>query len=608
MVALRRLKSISNPERKKKHHDRHSPAETVRKSDRGNVLLNSGEYTSSMATELTIQFIRNYTAEPIGNAIQEAAKPVGLSVKASFGAYDNLGTEIASLSSNQEAPSFAILTISLDYFSGGIFSPNWNRAEVINDFKRLLDAIDTLSDKTFVLVSTFIPPFRTSLPSAPNHPVLGGEAAVFELNAIIRNFVAERSNRCGILDFERIAARLGESATFDRRFGLMMKAPFKQEFVTAAAEEVMRFLRCRFLPPKKVLVLDCDNTLWGGVIGESGLEKIQLDPYDYPGIAFYRFQSEILSIAEKGFLICLCSKNDESSVWQVLDEHEHCLLRRNHVAAHRINWNDKATNIKELALELNLSVDSFVFVDDEAAECALIKSQFPEVSVIQFPTKVYECNGMLNASGFFDRISVNKEDKERTHYYQAEQGRRELQKRNVDAQSFLRDLKMKAAVRPMSNSDISRASQLCQRTNQFNLTSKRYTEADIASCLDHPDVRMFLLQAEDRFGPIGLSGLIMFRKLNGTVEVDTFLMSCRVIGRLFDRALFSESLRLLCRDWSFQTVKATFVPTPKNKIVSNLWREYGFSPEPGGDVESYTCPVKDLNVPFPGIMELVQSL
>jgi FkbH-like protein len=214
----------------------------------------------------------------------------------------------------------------------------------------------------------------------------------------------------------------------------------------------------------------------------------------------------------------------------------------------------------------------------------------------------------LSASGFFDRISVSKEDEDRTQYYQAEQSRRDLQKRHVDAQSFLRDLKMKAAVRPVRDGDVSRTSQLCQRTNQFNLTSKRYTETDIASYLDDPDIKMFLLQAEDRFGPIGLSGLIMFRKLNGTVEVDSFLMSCRIIGRLFDRALFSESLRLLQRSWSFETVRATFIPTPRNRIVSDLWRDYGFSLEPGVNGESYACPVKDLNVPFPHIVELVESL
>ena len=341
--------------------------------------------------------------------------------------------------------------------------------------------------------------------------------------------------------------------------------------------EVMRFLKCRFLPPKKVLVLDCDNTLWGGVIGESGLEKIQLDPYDYPGIAYYRFQSEVLSIAEKGFLICLCSKNDEASVWQVLDQHPHCLLRRDNIAGYRINWADKATNIKELALELNLSLDSMVFVDDDPAECELVRSQFPEVSVIQVPAKIYEYPGILAASRLFDRLSVNKEDKERVQYYQAEKGRRELQQRHVDARGFLRDLKMKAVIRPVQEADIPRAAQLCQRTNQFNLTSKRYTESDLASFLDNPEARMFLLQAEDRFGPIGYSGLIIFRKSGGVVEVDTFLMSCRIIGRLLDRALFCESLRMLSEMWPLDELRASFIPTPKNGIVSGLWKEYGFS-------------------------------
>lgn len=308
-----------------------------------------------MGAELTIQFIRNYTAEPIGHAVQEAAAQIGLSVKTHFGAYNNLGAEIATLSSCPEPPSIVIVTIDLEYFAGGTFSPKWHLAQVVKDFNALLAAIDAISTKSFVLVSTFIPPFRTSMPWTPGHPVLGRDSAAFELNTILRDFIAHRSNRCGLFDFERIAARLGESATLDRRFGLMMKAPFRQEFVDAAAEEVTRFLKCRLLPPKKVLVLDCDNTLWGGVIGESGLEKIQLDPYEYPGVAYYRFQSEVLSIAEKGFLICLCSKNDESSVWQVLDHHPHCLLRRENIAGYRINWADKATNIKELALELNLS-------------------------------------------------------------------------------------------------------------------------------------------------------------------------------------------------------------------------------------------------------------
>ena len=561
-----------------------------------------------MGAELTIRFIRNYTVEPIGNAVQEAAEQIGLSVKTHFGGYDNLGAEIATLSSSQETPSIVIITIDLDYFSGGIFSPKWDPGQVINDFKSLLAAIDALSAKSFVLISTFIPAFRPSMPWTPGHLVLGRDSAAFELNTILRDFAAQRPNRCGLLDFERVAARLGESATFDRRFGLMMKAPFRLQFVSAVASEVMRYLRCRFLPPKKVLVLDCDNTLWGGLVGEGGLENIHLDPYEYPGVAYYRFQSEVLAIAEKGFLICLCSKNDEASVWQVLDEHPHCLLRRNKIAGYRINWANKADNIKELALELNLSLDSMVFVDDDPAECELVRSQFPEVSVIQVPARIYEYPGILTASTLFDRLSVNQEDKDRVQYYQAEKGRGELQKRHVDAQGFLKDLQMKAVIRSVQNGDLPRASQLCQRTNQFNLTSKRYTESDLALFLKNPEVKMFLLQAEDRFGPSGLSGLIIFRKTGPEVEVDTFLMSCRIIGRLLDRALFCESLRIVSSLWPFNQLRASFIPTQKNAIVSGLWKDYGFSRISSNNGDTYACLVSELAVSFPEVIELAEHL
>ncbi|MST93988.1 MAG: HAD-IIIC family phosphatase [Pedosphaera sp.] len=561
-----------------------------------------------MGAELTIQFVRNYTAEPLGDAVQEAAQPIGLAVKTQFGAFDNLGAEIAALSSAPEPPAIVVVTIDLDYFSGGLFSPKWQLAQVMDDFNSLLAAIEAIPPKSFVLISTFIPAFRTSMPLAPGHPVLGRDSAAFELNRTLRDFIARRPNRCGLLDFERIAARLGEAATLDRRFGLMMKAPFRPEFIAAAAGEIIRHLRCRYLPPKKVLVLDCDNTLWGGIVGEVGPEGIQLDPYEYPGIAYYRFQSEVLAIAERGVLICLCSKNDEPAVWQVLDQHPHCLLRRDRIAGHRINWVDKATNLKELALELNLSLDSMVFVDDSPAECELIRSQFPEVTVLQVPAKIYEFPGLLGASNLFDRLSVSQEDKDRVQYYQAETDRRELQTRHVDAEGFLRDLKMKAVVHPVQSADVPRASQLCQRTNQFNLTTKRYTESDLTVFLSDPDVRMFLLQAEDRFGSIGHSGLIIFRRLGGVVEVDTFLMSCRLIGRQLDRALFCQSLRLVAQAWTTGEIRAHYLPTRKNGIVAGLWKEYGFAPITSVEGESYACPVGGLKVSFPEIIQLEPQL
>jgi FkbH-like protein len=561
-----------------------------------------------MGSELTIRIIRNYTAEPIADAIKEAAQRVGLAVQPELGAFDNVGAEIAALASDAKPPALAIVTIDLEYFSGGLFSPKWNLPQATSDLRSVLAAIDSIPPACFVLVSTFLPGFRTTMPWAPEHPMLGRSGAAFELNHILRGFVADRPNRCGLLDFERIAARLGESATLDRRFGLMMKAPFRQEFIAAAAAEVVRFLKCRFLPPKKVLVLDCDNTLWGGVVGEAGPENIQLDPYEYPGIAYYRFQAEVLAIADKGVLISLCSKNDEASVWQVLDNHPNCLLHRRHLAGYRINWANKAGNLRELALELNLSLDSMVFVDDDPAECQMIRSQIPEVAVLQVPGKIYEYPALLGASELFDRLSVSQEDKERVHYYQAEKGRREVQKLHVDANGFLRDLGMKALIRPVRAGDLPRASQLCQRTNQFNLTSKRYTESDLARLLDDPQARMFVLEAEDRFGSLGQSGLIIFRKLAGAVEVDTFLMSCRIIGRLFDRALFCEGLRLVQSDWRFDKVQASFVPTAKNRIVSGLWKDYGLSRVGADGDETYAGLLPELKVSFPDVIQRADDL
>src|SRR5436190_11269741 len=160
-----------------------------------------------MGPELTIQFIRNYTAEPIGHAVREAATQIGLPVKTQFGGYDNLGAEIANLVSSHEPPAIVIVTIDLDYFAGGIFSPKWNITQVTNDLTALLAAVDALDDKSFVLLSTFIPAFRTSMPWSPSHPVLGRAAGAFELNTMLRGFVAQRPNRCGLLDFERIAAQ-----------------------------------------------------------------------------------------------------------------------------------------------------------------------------------------------------------------------------------------------------------------------------------------------------------------------------------------------------------------------------------------------------------------
>lgn len=555
---------------------------------------------------LPIRFVRNFTVEPIAEALKPHAAALGLELDPVFGAYDNVVPEI--LEAAIAPPDILIIALDLEFFAGGLYNPHWTLAQARDELENLFGAVESLPPQTLVLFTTFLPPFTRPFPWAPEHPILGRAAAAFSLNELIRAFVAAHPTLCGLLDFERLAAQLGEASTIDRRFGLMMKAPLRQPFAEQAAAEIARFLRLRVQPAKKVLVLDCDNTLWGGVVGECGVDGIALDPYEYPGIAYYRFQFEILTFFEQGVLICLCSKNDEAAVWEVLDRHPHSLLKRSHLAGYRINWEDKASNIKNLAAELNLSIDSMVFVDDNPVECELIRSTFPDLTVLQVPGKIYHLPGMVAATGLFDRLALSKEDRERTRYYQAEQDRREIRKKHVDTEGFLRDLAMRAVVRAPEAVDIPRASQLCQRTNQFNVTTRRYTEAELETLRHDPNVRIFMLEAADRFGPVGFSGLLILAHRDSRVEVDTFLLSCRIIGRKFDHALFCEGLRRAAADWKFDEIWARFLPTPKNGVVSSLWTEYGFQSSPETGEGLYHSRLADLKVRAPDIIQLSDKL
>ena len=214
-----------------------------------------------------------------------------------------------------------------------------------------------------------------------------------------------------LVDFERIIRLLGEEKTIDYRFWYTSKALFKKDFLNAYAQEIVKIAKALKGRTKKCLVLDCDNTLWGGIIGEDGISGIKLDKHIYPDKLYYEFQQNVINLHERGIIIALCSKNNEEDVWEILDNHPSCLLKRRHVAAWRINWDDKSSNIKSIANELNLGIDSFVFVDDSPLECELVKKMLPDVTVLQVPQKLYTYPKILLHDGWFDTLHISEEDK-----------------------------------------------------------------------------------------------------------------------------------------------------------------------------------------------------
>lgn len=347
------------------------------------------------------------------------------------------------------------------------------------------------------------------------------------------------------------------------------------------------------LKRKKCLVLDLDNTLWGGVLGEEGIEGIQIGG-DYPGKAFLYFQEALLELSKSGVILTICSKNNEQDVLDAWEKNPFLVLKKEHFATYRINWTDKATNIKEMAEELNLGLDSFVFVDDNPTERELIKQLLPMVEVPDFPAQPYELPMFFQklVEDNFKVYSITDEDKKKTQQYKANASRAQEQRNFGDFTAFLRSLDIQMTIEQANDFNIQRIAQMTQKTNQFNLTTKRYTDADIRKFLQE-GWKIWCLSVADKFGDNGITGCIM---VNGS-EIDTLLLSCRILGKGIENAFLKKVLSLL-RENGVGEVKALYLSTLKNKQVSDFYDKNGFAvltEEPNGS-KQYNMDLSNANL------------
>ena len=287
-----------------------------------------------------------------------------------------------------------------------------------------------------------------------------------------------------------------------------------------------------------MLVTDLDNTLWGGVIGENGLEGIQVG-MEYPGAAYRALQRVMLDLYRRGIILAICSKNNVADAMEALEQHPGMLLRPEHFAALRINWDDKAQNLREIAAELNVGRDSLAFLDDNPVERARISDELPEVTVIDLPSDPSWFAQALQAVPVFERLAVSSEDRERGRYYGEQRQRVESQRNATSLEDFLRSLQQEVEVAPVTAETLIRVAQLTQKTNQFNLTTRRYSEQKIAELAASSHWSVYSIRVKDRFGDNGIVGVMITHDAGKVCEIDTFLLSCRVIGRTIETALLS---------------------------------------------------------------------
>lgn len=384
-----------------------------------------------------------------------------------------------------------------------------------------------------------------------------------------------------VFDVHSLGCETGWSQWRDARMALLARAPHSGAALTALARLAARHFRSWFNPPKKCLVLDMDNTLWGGVLGESGLEGIQLGP-DYPGNAFLDFQRRVLALRDRGILLAAASKNNAADVEQVLASHPSCLLKRGHFSAFEVHWEDKATSLRRIAKTLNIGLDALVFFDDNPVEREWVRGQLPMVSVIEAPKNPMSYGEALENSLAFDTFTLTEEDRNRAGLYQQEEARGRMQAEASSLEDFIRSLEMVVTLGHFDEAHLPRIVQLLGKTNQFNLTTRRHDQAHLAQMLETGAVGLWA-KVKDRFGDSGLVALAIATPQSGDAwTVDSFLMSCRVIGRGVETALLA-ALERQVRQRGGRELHGLHIPTTKNQPAADFYPRHGYQEagEPG---------------------------
>lgn len=313
---------------------------------------------------------------------------------------------------------------------------------------------------------------------------------------------------------------------------------------------------------KKCIVLDLDNTLWGGVVGEDGLEQLQLS-LEAPGNAYLAFQQALLDHYGRGVLLAINSRNNPADALAVIQTHPNMILKEHHFAAMRINWNDKAANIREIAEELNIGLDSLVFLDDDPTNRALVRSLVPEVETPELPVDPAEYARFLHNLDYFPKEGVTDEDQARGNLYVTERLRKEQEKKYASKEVFLKSLKLELHVAHNDEAALPRLAQLSEKTNQFNTHKEIFTEADLQKYVLRPDMHMFSGRLTDSFGDYGIVLFALIEARKSTWHIRSFLMSCRVFGRGAEDA-FLSAIGEAAKAAGVETITIAWTETPKN--------------------------------------------
>lgn len=472
---------------------------------------------------------------------------------------------------------------------------DWRRVEQV--VARLLEATEC-----DVLVHSLVPRPVTSLGPLEGNDGLSYAAIAEQFNRMLRERGAGEP-RLVLFDYADLVVEHGWHAWHDERLWYLGRMRLAREALGHLAVRYARYLAAMYTPRRKCLMLDLDNTLWGGIIGEDGMEGIALG-HEGVGLAFREFQMAALALSGRGVILAICSKNNPGDALEVLEKHPDMVLRPDDFAAMEIGWDPKPAAIRRLAERLNIGVNSLVFWDDNPRERAAVQDALPEVFVPDVPEEVAEYASALLDLECFDRVSLTDEDRRRGEMYRQQRLRDESQAEvaSDDLDGYYHSLKIRATLRRPDDVVLRRIAQLTERTNQFNFTTRRYDESDIRRMQQDPDWRVYGLAASDRFGDLGLIGAALVETKNASWEIDTLLLSCRALGRGIEQALLGilnaqahAAGARLCGD---------FITTEKNAPARQFLDRTSITLEPTEDASTFRFEVGAGDVAVPAWVQV----
>ena len=510
------------------------------------------------------------------------------------GGYNQYNQEILNHESNlyKFSPDITFLIIDTRNIFGDLFylpyfvSASERKNFVEKKLKEIQNLANTFTSRTkskLVIANFTIPPYSP-------HGIFetkteyGFHQMINDLNrGLIDSFV--NSNSIYVYDFNGFVSRYGEDNVFDYKQFFFGDMKISLDYIPYMANDLMGYVIGHLGLSKKCIVLDLDNTLWGGIVGEDGFNGIRLGP-EPPGNTYLEFQRVIFSLYQRGIILAINSKNNYDDALKVIKEHPYMILREEHFASMKINWNDKVSNMREIISELNIGADSMVFFDDDPVNREYMKLNMPQILTVDLPQDPSQYAQTIKKMNEFNVLNITDEDTKRGKMYVEQRKRNDLEQSTPNLESFLKNLDLKVLIKNANEFTIPRISQLTLKTNQFNLTTKRYQESDIQKFAKDSRYVVGCIQVEDKFGDNGVTGVFIVQKENSKEWfIDTFLLSCRIMGREVEKGMLGYIVNK-AKESGVEQIKAQFIPSQKNKPIEDFLPNCGFQKD--GDYWFYS--------------------